>query len=204
MLKHQVLPSEKGLIVIVPDFTVEIVTKFLEYIYTGKTWITNEDEFEEIEHFGSLLLGFVTPSDWNVVPNTQESSENESISDEEIPLKKKMAKQSTKKSPVKVVTCPGCFLEIPFDDIGEHILAQHSKDGKSSKTTSDSELASKKSTNGESSPKKSSRIMEKIKSMSEVEENNVVEEPRYSFASIYKNLAPASEACVPCTAPGII
>ena len=215
MLKNQVLPSEKAMCVIVPDFSVEIVTKFLEFIYTGKTWITNEDEFEEIEHFGSLLLGFVTPSDWNVVPYTQESSDRESLSDEEIPLKKRMVKASSKKSPKKVVTCPGCFLEIPYDDIGEHILAQHSnnKGDKISKFIESSPPKAQTIPNGQSILNKSTRIMEKKKSLSEIEENLVVvdqsaatttDEPHFSFASVYKNLAPASEACVPCTAPGKI
>ena len=55
-------------------------------------------------------------------------------------------------------------------------------------------------------------MIEKNKSMSENEENQVVvvqpvvdqvvDQPVYSFANVYNNLAPASVACVPCTAPG--
>ena len=194
MLKNQVLPSEKAIVVIVPDFKVEIVTKFLEYIYTGKTWITDEDEFEAIEHFGSLLLGFVTPSDWNVVPYSQES-ENESITDEEEMTEANDAFDESH------VTCPSCFLLVLSDDIGEHILAQHA--GKKAGHASESSESTSSKANAIQSPiKKSTRIMEKQKSTSEIEEDVVVDEPTYSFANVYKNLAPASEACVPCIAPG--
>ena len=134
-------------------------------------------------------------------PYTRDSSDREI--DEETPMRKRINKVTGQKSPKKVVTRPGYLFQIPFDDIGEHIVAQHSsnKESKSNKTSESAKAQNV--TYGQSILKTSSKMTEKNKSKSENEENQVVvDRPVYSFANVYKNLAPASVACVPCTAPG--
>ena len=42
--------------VILPDVSIEIVTKFLKLVYTGSTGVSNNDEMNEINHFGAKIL----------------------------------------------------------------------------------------------------------------------------------------------------
>ena len=57
---------DEELVVIVPDFKVETVRKFLELVYTGKSELNGPNEFEEVKEFGFKQLGFFMMINWNV------------------------------------------------------------------------------------------------------------------------------------------
>ena len=42
--------------VIMPDVSIDIVSKFLKLVYTGSTGVANNDEMNEINHFGAKIL----------------------------------------------------------------------------------------------------------------------------------------------------
>ena len=65
LLKDASIPNEEDLLIIVPDFKLEIVSLFLEFIYTGKT-ILGPRNFEKMKNFGFKQLGFFMMLNWNI------------------------------------------------------------------------------------------------------------------------------------------
>lgn len=67
--------------IIVPDVRVETVQKFLEIMYTGSAVFDNDEGLEELDIFGSLILGFSVAMFWN----TTISSVNPDASEDDDP-----------------------------------------------------------------------------------------------------------------------
>jgi hypothetical protein len=65
--------SENFVIVVVEDFEKETVSKFLQIIYTGRTEVSNPEQFEEIKEFGFKQLGFFMVINWNIFVDTQQT-----------------------------------------------------------------------------------------------------------------------------------
>jgi KRAB domain-containing zinc finger protein len=63
-LQHEEL--EADFFILIPDFKVLTVSKFLEMAYTGKTVLRSSKELLELKEFGSKLLGFKMLLNWNI------------------------------------------------------------------------------------------------------------------------------------------
>lgn len=73
VLNEEMWCQSEHFVIVVEDFETETVSKFLQIIYTGKTKVSNPEQFEEIKEFGFKQLGFFMVINWNIFVDTEET-----------------------------------------------------------------------------------------------------------------------------------
>ena len=73
IIKEEMLRESENHLILVEDFTSEIVSKFIEILYTGEIAISSPEQFEEIKEFGFKQLGFFMEINWNIFVETRQA-----------------------------------------------------------------------------------------------------------------------------------
>jgi hypothetical protein len=71
--------DDNDVTIIVPEVRVETVQKFLEILYTGSAVFATDEGLEELDNFGSLILGFSVAMFWNTTISIPEDVDDHEV-----------------------------------------------------------------------------------------------------------------------------
>ena len=103
--------DDNDVTIILPEVRVETVQKFLEILYTGSAVFDNDEGLEELDIFGSLILGFSVAMFWNTTISSAIPGDDHEVDE------------------VTDLTTDDTLLEVPaLEDIADVAIATHGED----------------------------------------------------------------------------